>query len=130
MKILHRIVIACLLALPFISYYLNSTPGTQYASPNIMLLAENRYKKNTCLVKDIYHGNTPSGVSFFFDLNGTLFFRGSDGTKEGLWTSDGTKDGTVFVKDISPGVDSSIPDESINTNNPLFFSANHEPSHH
>lgn len=128
MKFLHRIVIACLLALPYISYVLNSTPDTNI-TPETMLLPDNRYKKSTYLVKNIVPGNISSNASFFFDLSGTLFFRGSDGTKEGLWTSDGTAAGTVFVKDINPGINSPVPETFVKRNNTLFFSANNNPSH-
>ena len=60
------------------------------------------------MVKDISPGPEPSyyddSASSLLDVDGTLFFTADDGsTGEELWTSDGTKAGTVLVKDIHPG---------------------------
>src|SRR5207247_9023552 len=58
------------------------------------------------------------------NVNGTLFFMASDpasGTE--LWKSDGTEVGTVLVKDIRPGPDSSDPSNLTNANGTLFFTA-------
>ena len=83
----------------------------------------------TLLVKDIIPGGGDScyaGCDYIelTNVNGTLFFRADDGVYgEELWVSDGTPDGTVMVKDINPGWDSSYPDELTNVNGMLFFSA-------
>ena len=81
----------------------------------------------TVRVKDIRPG---SGSSLDFnsdnltDVNGTLFFTADDGTNgRELWTSDGTEAGTVRVKDIRPGSDSSSPSNLTNVDGTLFFSA-------
>ena len=42
----------------------------------------------------------------------------------GDWKSDGTMDGTVLVKDISPGALGSNPSQLTNVNGTLFFTAN------
>jgi ELWxxDGT repeat protein len=56
-------------------------------------------------------------------VNGMLFFRADDGTSGSeLWMSDGTADGTVMVKDINPGSDSSYPYYLTEVNGRLFFS--------
>ena len=41
-----------------------------------------------------------------------------------LWRSDGAAAGTVLLKDIRSGADSSLPQELINVNGTLFFRAN------
>ena len=73
----------------------------------------------------INEGITPDNLC---DLNGTLFFSGSDGTSVGdhgneLWTSNGTSVGTLMVADISPGTSSSTPNDLVALNGKLIFSA-------
>ena len=62
-------------------------------------------------------------------MNGTLFFTASDfssaaptGTE--LWKSNGTPAGTVPVKDINAGANSSDPANLVNVNGVLYFTAN------
>jgi ELWxxDGT repeat protein len=58
------------------------------------------------------------------NVNGTLFFAANDGTTGlELWKSNGTAAGTVLVKNIRPGSDSSYPSSLINVNGTLFFAA-------
>ncbi len=67
----------------------------------------------TMLVKDIYpgmsggfpNGSAPGG----FVANGSLVYFSADSPNIGneLWVTDGTTNGTMLVKDINPGVDSS-----------------------
>ncbi len=57
-------------------------------------------------------------------MNGTLFFSANDGSNgRELWKSNGTSVGTVLVKDIRPGSESSSPLYLTNVNGTLFFSA-------
>ncbi|MAT41456.1 MAG: hypothetical protein CL609_03870 [Anaerolineaceae bacterium] len=57
------------------------------------------------LVKNISEGRYPSQPENLTDVNGTLFFTAvsynSENSFYGLWRSDGTESGTVFVKELS-----------------------------
>ena len=76
------------------------------------------------MVKDIYIDSTPSDPKYLTDVNGTVFFVANDGLKgDELWKSDGTKAGTVLLKDIRPGFASSTPKDLMNVNGTLYFTA-------
>jgi ELWxxDGT repeat protein len=81
------------------------------------------------LIKDIRtvvgYPELSSDPEFLTSIGGTLFFAATaaDGTARELWKSDGTEEGTVMVKDINPLADSS-PQDLINVNGSLYFSAN------
>jgi ELWxxDGT repeat protein len=86
----------------------------------------------TVLVKDILPGTgSPFRPVYYISysggltyINGTLFFYAQvGGSGYELWKSDGTSAGTVMVKDINPGPDSSYPFEFTNLNGTIFFSA-------
>lgn len=82
------------------------------------------------LVKDILTTGSAFATSGneLVDVNGTLFFRASDGVKGiELWKSDGTAAGTVLVKDIGPGNNTAsdlIPQFLTNVAGVLFFVMN------
>ncbi|MCY2951713.1 MAG: carbohydrate-binding protein [Planctomycetota bacterium] len=64
-------------------------------------------------------------VTNLININGTLFFTGRDmvsGEVE-LWKSNGTAAGTVRVKDIFPGAQSSMPENMVELNGKLIFTA-------
>jgi ELWxxDGT repeat protein len=65
----------------------------------------------TVMVKDILPGVNKSGIRIggglgtAINASGTLYFAADDGsTGLELWKSDGTEAGTVLVKDINPGI--------------------------
>ena len=58
------------------------------------------------------------------DVHGTLFFAGfQEATGTELWKSDGTPEGTVLVKDIRPGPDSSEPKGLVALRGAVLFAA-------
>jgi ELWxxDGT repeat protein len=81
------------------------------------------------LVKDIRTGvggslNRNANQPSFAEVNGVLYFNANDGLTGGeLWRSDGTTEGTRFVKDIHSGPSSSTPRYLTNVNGTLFFVA-------
>lgn len=77
------------------------------------------------LLKDLIPGAVSSNPVFLADVNGTLFFHGTEVAHGAeLWKSDGTPSGTVMVKDINPGSSgSSMPVYLTNANGTLFFAA-------
>jgi ELWxxDGT repeat protein len=79
------------------------------------------------LLKDICHmfdGGT-SGLmpEQIVDVNNTLFFSSSNRYGNELWKSDGTLEGTVLVKDIYPGLQSSYPSDFVKMNGEVYFLA-------
>jgi ELWxxDGT repeat protein len=84
--------------------------------------------EGTSLVKDIrpaipgapFTGD--SSPEWLTPLHGTLFFTADERfTGRELWKTDGTEAGTVLVKDIAPGVASSIPFHLTGSDDSLFF---------
>ncbi len=63
-----------------------------------------------------------TGPRALFDLNGTLLFQGRNGsTGAELWRSNGTAAGTLLVKDLHPGPESSFPGELTRARGTVFF---------
>src|SRR5262249_2004582 len=74
----------------------------------------------------IHLGSSPQNLT---GVGNTLFFTALDGTPgtgtgTELWKSDGTSEGTVLVRDIVAGLDSSDPANLTAVNGKLFFTAN------
>ena len=69
-------------------------------------------EEGTVLVKDINAGTSSAFSQMDFPMangNGILYFKADDGVHGGeLWKSDGTDEGTVLIRDIVPGMDSSL----------------------
>jgi len=84
--------------------------------------------EGTVLVKNITpivnSSSTPYYSTSFTEINGTIYFAAKDDAHGiELWKSDGTTEGTVIVKDISPGITDSSPSDLFNANGTLYFSA-------
>lgn len=84
----------------------------------------------THLVKDIYPGgadewNPYSSDPYQFTVLGNAFYFYATTPDFGieLWKSDGTESGTVLVKDINPGAESSYPDNFYVVGSEIFFKA-------
>ena len=81
-------------------------------------------------LKDIWPGlQSSSPMHLFKSTNGTLFFTAEDSAYgRELWKSDGTEEGTVLVKDISPHRNGSIASSSrprsfVNYKEHVYFAA-------
>jgi ELWxxDGT repeat protein len=75
------------------------------------------------MVKDIYPSNNsrPKDLCLY---NGYVYFSAIDpNLGRELWKTDGTEAGTIIVKDINPGSDSSYPFHLTEFNGLLFFRA-------
>ncbi len=67
-------------------------------------------------------GSAPRAIA---DVNGTTFFVAlTKATGFELWKTDGSTAGTVMVKDIFPGAETSLPENLTNVNGTLYFTAN------
>ncbi|MBI5568598.1 MAG: hypothetical protein HY914_01500 [Desulfomonile tiedjei] len=120
-------------------------PGSDYGSPlhltnfdgTLFFIAEDGVhgtelwksdgtEAGTVMVKDINPGaaNSWSGGAYnnIVTMNGMLYFTADDGVHgQELWQSDGTEAGTIMVKDIIAGADSSGAFRLTDVNGNLFF---------
>jgi ELWxxDGT repeat protein len=84
-------------------------------------------KAGTVLVKDIKPRGAPEqsyGPQSLTAVRGKLFFTADDGIHgRELWTSDGTRAGTVLVKNIVPGTGDDGPSNLTPVGGKLFFTA-------
>jgi ELWxxDGT repeat protein len=102
-----------------------SGPRVYFSANRGELWKSNGTPEGTMLVRR--NSTNPLYPHEFTDVNGTLFFTGSDnatGDRE-LWKSSGNYASTVRVKDLYPGSQSGTPAYLINFNGTLFFSAIH-----
>jgi len=112
------------------SHSLTNVNGTLYFRANDGIHGDELWKSDgttagTVMVKDINVGSQSSLYRWydsFINANDTLYFRANDGIHGNeLWKSDGTAAGTVMVKDINVGSDSSNFYSITNVNGILFF---------
>ncbi len=76
------------------------------------------------LVKDIFTGTQHASPQLLTNLNGTLFFRASDGSGDRLWKSDGSEAGTVMVGSAISGTWPPAPNRMAAVGDTLFFADN------
>ena len=81
----------------------------------------------TSLLKDI-NPNGTSLINHITKVGNSVFFVATAGESGGntgveLWRTDGTNKGTVLVKDIAPGRDSSLPQDLVDANGVLYLKA-------
>lgn len=75
------------------------------------------------LLRDI-NANGGANVSSITCVDGLVYFRANDDVHGNeVWVSDGTSEGTVLLKDINPGLNSSYPVSFLNWNDRVYFAA-------
>ena len=85
------------------------------------------------MVKDIRPGSDSSGPKQLTAVGNRLIFTANDGVHgDELWSSDGTRDGTILLKDINTanfesGVDDDVPLKVLGYT--VFFAGDDGPSH-
>jgi ELWxxDGT repeat protein len=117
------------------AYDLTNVNGTLFFTANDGVNGQELWKSDgttagTTLVKDIFPGVSSiegpysSDPAVLTNVNGMLYFNANDGVHGyELWKSNGTSAGTVLVKDIFPGSNSSFRWKLVNANGTLFLPA-------
>lgn len=86
----------------------------------------------TKMLKDLYPGKSSSmlTLSYMVEMGGMVYFaprEGGGGIPDTrgteLWKTDGTAEGTVIVKDIVPGANSSLVNHLVATDDLIYFAA-------
>lgn len=98
-----------------------------FSLPAVLLITLFSQAQSPELVKDIYNYQTNgsiTGAANYTAVGSIVYFTATDGINGfELWKTDGTVAGTVIVKDINPGAQSSSPAYLTNINGILYFSA-------
>jgi ELWxxDGT repeat protein len=101
----------------------NKAAGRTSRGPSIEPLEPRALLVSVSLVRDV----NPAGhanVGHIEPLGSTAFFSADDGVHGSeLWKSDGTEAGTVLVKDVRPGAESSEPQSLLASGGFLYFTA-------
>ncbi len=103
--------------------------ATSFGSARTELWKSDGTTAGTLMIVDLWPGGGESNVEDITPVGSTTFFtawysNGSNGShNRELWKTDGTAAGTVLVKDINPGNNSSDPINLTNVNGTLYFSA-------
>ncbi len=86
----------------------------------------------TKMLRDLYPGKSSSmlTLSFMVEMGGLVYFAPREGgggipntRGSELWKTDGTAEGTVIVKDIVPGGNSSLVNHLVATDDLIYFAA-------
>ncbi|MDF2187904.1 ELWxxDGT repeat protein [Paraflavitalea sp. CAU 1676] len=96
----------------------------------LIVTAQESFAQVFSLLKDINEvkpassalGSNPKGM---LEINGVTYFTATmktTGTE--LWKTDGTAAGTMLVRDIFPGIPTSVPSHFVNKDGVLYFQAN------
>ena len=78
------------------------------------------------LLKVINNELTANPQNFYYSsaVNKVFFSAGASETGFELWTTDGTEEGTLLIKDINAGSSSSFPADFVQVGSKVFFTAN------
>ena len=89
----------------------------------------------TKMLRDLYPGSSSSmlTLSYMVEMGGTVYFAPREGgggipdtRGQELWKTDGTSEGTVIVKDIREGQNSSLVNHLVATSDRIYFAAEND----
>lgn len=107
-------------------YFSGSTAPSGYGSRYEPCITDLNGIESAGILKTIYSGNSAgSEPKYFTQVGSTIYFAAMDGTYgRELWKTNGTEAGTVMVKNIRPGPNSSSPYGLRSFKGKLIFVAN------